>query len=194
MKYDFDQINHLIRHRRSVFPHQFSKDQHVSVEILTQALENAIWAPTHAKTQPWDFVVFSGEKKRELGEINAKYYQASAAENFSQPKYEKLKAITLQADFVIAIVMRRQPSEKIPEMEEIAAVACAVQNLHLTLCAYGCGGYWSTGGITYLDIAHELFGMDPKDKLMGFFYVGVPEGPVPDGVREPLAKKVTWLK
>ena len=34
-----------------------------------------------------------------------------------------------------------------PEWEETAAVACAVQNMHLTLTAEGLAGYWSSGGV-----------------------------------------------
>lgn len=194
MKYDFEEINHLIRHRRSVFPHQFSESESVPKKVLEQALENATWAPTHGKTQPWRFFVFEGEKKAELGELQADLYKKkTASESFSEAKYEKLKNIALQSDYVIAISMQRQQTEKIPEIEEICAVACAVQNLHLTLCGYGYGGYWSTGGMTFVAEGKEMFGLGEKDKLMGFFYVGVPEGEIKDGVREDWQSKVTWV-
>ena len=34
-----------------------------------------------------------------------------------------------------------------PEWEETAAVACAVQNMHLAFTAEGLAGYWSSGGV-----------------------------------------------
>jgi len=34
-----------------------------------------------------------------------------------------------------------------PEWEDQAAVACAVQNLHLMATAMGVAGYWSSGGV-----------------------------------------------
>ena len=39
------------------------------------------------------------------------------------------------------------PGKLMPEWEETAAVACAVQNLHLALVAEGLAGYWSSGGV-----------------------------------------------
>lgn len=45
--------------------------------------------------------------------------------------------------------MERQKVEKIREFEEIEAVACAVQNIHLTASARGLGAFWSTPPFLY---------------------------------------------
>ena len=49
-------INQIIRERRSIKPDSFN-DQKVSTADLHQILENANWAPTHALTEPWHFVI-----------------------------------------------------------------------------------------------------------------------------------------
>jgi nitroreductase len=60
----------------------------------------------------------------------------------------------------------------LPEVEEIEAVACAVQNMFLTVTANGLGSYWTTAGITYFKEAKEYFGLGDNDRLLGFFYLG----------------------
>ena len=40
------------------------------------------------------------------------------------------------------------------------------------------GGYWSTGGITFMKAANELMGLGPDDIFMGFFLPGVCTGTV----------------
>ncbi|RZK32811.1 MAG: hypothetical protein EOO61_16570, partial [Hymenobacter sp.] len=67
---------------------------------------------------------------------------------------------------VIAIGMKKTPNKNIPEMEDIAAVACAVENIYLSVTAYGLGGYWTTGGITFREKAKEYFDLGAEDKLL----------------------------
>ncbi len=193
MKFDTEQINQLIRNRRSVFPRQYS-DRVVEREIIEQMLENANWAPTHGKTEPWRFFVFEGDAKKELGELQANLYRKlTPPESFLETKFEKLKSNSEKASYVIAICMKRQESEKIPEIEEVEAVACAVQNMYLTATAYGVGAYWASGGVTYKEELKEHFGLGAKDKILGFFHVGYPEGKIPDGRRGAIEEKVVWV-
>src|SRR5882762_1920181 len=90
----------------------------------------------------------------------------------TQDKYEKLLTNPELCSHIIAIILKRSTEIAIPEMEEIAAVACAVQNIWLSAAAFGLGGYWSTGGITYDPAARPFLGLQGDDRLMGFFYLG----------------------
>jgi nitroreductase len=90
--------------------------------------------------------------------------------------------------------MKRDTNKKIPEVEEIESVAAAVQNIYLTVTAYGFGGYWTTGGITYNEKAKEFFSLNQEDKLLGFFYLGHVAVPSPDGKRKSIEEKVKWVK
>ena len=118
----------------------------------------------------------------------------TAPEAFKQAKFDKFQGRPLLSSVVIAICMERQAIEKIPEVEEVAAVACAVQNMHLSCTAYGLGGYWTTGGGTYTEGMHEFLGLNEKDRCLGFFYMGYPEGEWPKGQRRPLEYAVEWLE
>lgn len=193
MTYNIEEFNTLIKNRRSTYPPQYSGEK-VDDKIIKQLLENANWAPTHGKTEPWRFIVFTGEGLKKLGEFQADLYEKlTSEEDFSNAKHEKLKTLPSKASHVIAICMKRQESEKLPEIEEIEAVACAVQNMYLTATAYGIGAYWSSGFVTYKEESKAFFELDKKDKLLGFFYIGNIAKPSPDGKRKSIEDKVKWV-
>jgi nitroreductase len=188
------QINQLIRSRRSVFPDQFEKDKTIPEEIIWQLLENANWAPTHKQTEPWRFVVFSGEGRKKFASFQASRYKDTAGEKFRQDKYDRLLSNPLLCSHILAIILKRSTEVSIPEVEEISAVACAVQNIYLSVTAYGLGGYWSTGGITYDPAARDFLGLEEQDRLLGLFFLGEVRVPSPAGKRGDIRKKTIWVK
>jgi nitroreductase len=194
MHYDVAAINHLIKNRRSVFPDQFVPGKQVPVRIIEQILENATWAPNHGQTEPWHFTVFTGSGLQKLADFQTKLYKEEAGENFRESKYQKMQLQPLKASHIIAIGMERSLEKKIREIEEIEAVACAVQNIYLSVCAYGLGGYWTTGGITYMEKAKSFFSLKDQDKLLGFFYIGYIATPSVASKRKPISEKVTWVR
>jgi len=194
MKYNSTQLSDIIKNRRSIKPESFSGDE-VSREDILLILHNARWAPTHGMTQPWFFKVFRGDGIRKLSEFQSeKYKEITSKEKFNVKIYDKLKERPHLASAVILICMRRQKSEKIPEVEEIEAVACAVQNMFLTATAMGVAAYWGSGGLTYTDEMKEFLGLDTNDKCLGFFYLGTPKGEWPKGERKPVNDYVEWME
>ena len=194
MTYNVEEINSLIRNRRSTFPAQYDTTKKVDDEIVKQILENATWAPNHGQTEPWKFVVFTGEGLQKLATFQSEFYKKDSGENFKEATYKNLSANPLKASHVIAICLKRDPNKKFPEQEEIAAVSCAVQNMYLTVTAYGLGGYWTTGGVTYKPGAKEFFGLGEDDKLLGFFYIAHVAAPSPQGKRKPVEEKSEWVR
>lgn len=194
MNFDTNQLNTLIKARRSTFPKQYDAGKYVDNAIINQMLENANWAPTHKFTEPWRFTVFTGKGLKTFAGLQASVYKNSAGTNYREENYQKLLTTPLLASHVISIGMKRHAEKNIPEIEEIAAVACAVQNMHLTAAAYNVGCYWTTGGVTFTDAAKPFFDLDVPDKLMGFFYVGVIAVPSPPGKRGAIEEKVKWIR
>ena len=186
-------FNHLARSRRSVFPEQFEPGKKVDEHIITQILINATWAPNHGQAEPWQFTVFTGEGLKKLANFQSELYKQEAGDNFKEANYIKLQERPLKASHIIAIGMKRTTVKNIPEVEDIAAVACSVQNMYLSLTAYGIGGYWTTGGVTYNEKAKPFFGLGEQDRLMGFFYIGHIAVPSPTAKRSPLDQKVRWV-
>jgi nitroreductase len=79
-------------------------------------------------------------------------------------------------------------------LDEIMAVACAVQNMHLTAAANGLGGFWSTNVAAISDAMRDFVGLDAKDRALGLFYVGYPAGDWPACERGPIDEKVEWKR
>jgi nitroreductase len=188
-------VNNLIRTRRSVFQQQYSGER-VDDAIVAQMLENARWAPTHKLTEPWQFIVFTGDGLRKLGEQQAAVYKRVTEANgtFKEERYQNLLTKTVLSSHIIAVGMKRDEKKSVPELEELGAVFCAVQNMYLTAAAYGIGCYLSSGGVTYFEEAKELFGLDKDDKLLGFLHIGIPKTQVPDSKRKPIEDKAVWVR
>lgn len=187
------ELNNLIRSRRSVFPKQFEAGKPVDDSIIEQILINATWAPNHGQTEPWEFTVFSGEGLKKFATFQSELYKQTSGENFLQGTYEKLQNTPLLASHIIALCMKRTTTKRIPEIEDVEAVACAVQNIYLSVSAYGLGGYWTSGGVTYKAEAKAFFGLGEEDKLLGFFYIGHVAVPSASAKRRPLDEKVKWV-
>jgi nitroreductase len=193
-----EEVTKIIRGRRSQFPAQFKENDPVADSIIEEILENANWAPTHKLTQPWHFIVYTGAGLKTFGDYQAEMYKMRAEKNgtpFLEGTYQKFKETPSKASHVIALLMKRTEGSGIPVMEEISAVAMAVQNMYLTACAHGLACYWGTGGPTFWAEAREDFGLEGEDMLMGFFYVAKPATDNwPAGKREPIGEKVSWVR
>ncbi|MEO6229359.1 MAG: nitroreductase [Ferruginibacter sp.] len=194
MKIEIEDFNQLIRERRSVFPAQFDTSRKVADEIIQQILINATWAPNHGQTEPWFFKVFTGNGLQQFATIQSSLYKEFAGESFKQEKYLKLLQQPLLASHIVSIGMKRTATKQIPEIEDIEAVACAVQNIYLSVSAYGLGGYWTTGGATYFEQSKYHFGLQEADKLLGFFYIGYIAIPSPKANRAPIETKTAWVR
>jgi nitroreductase len=194
MNFNPESLNEVIANRRSVFQQQYSGEQ-VNDSIVHQILENANWAPTHKLTEPWRFIVFTGKGLEKLAGFQGDIYKKVTHANgsYKEDRYQNLITKPMQSSHIIAIGMKRDPKRSVPEIEEVGAVFCAIQNMYLTAAAYGIGAYLSTGGITYFEEAKEFFGLEPEDKLIGFFHVGMPKIDNPKGNRKPVDSKVEWV-
>jgi nitroreductase len=189
-----EDVNQLIRERRSVYPKQYDKTR-VDDAIIHQMLENARWAPTHKLTEPWHFVVFTGNGLKKLADFQSECYKNVTTRDgsFKEDKYKGLQVKPFEASHVIAVGMRRDDKRSLPEIEEVGAVFCAVQNIYLTAAAYGVGCYFTTGGVTFFEEAKAFYGLRPEDKLLGSFYVGTIKTPSPPSKRVDIEKKSKWV-
>jgi nitroreductase len=193
MKFNLSEITELIRHRRSILPEQFSarKVYREQVELI---LNNAIWAPTHGMTQPWRFKVFMEEGLERLAHFVPEHYRNTTLPGaFNQAKFDKMKQRFGAVSVVIAVCMERDRTGKIAEIEEIEAVACAVQNIYLTATAYGLGAFWSSPKLVYTKEMNDFLGLSDTDKCLGFVYLGYPSGDWPKSHRKPLEYVTEWI-
>lgn len=193
MRFNLSEVNELIRSRRTIYPEQFS-DRKVHREQIEVILNNAQWAPTHGNTQPWRFKVFMEESRQKLADFLGKtYLELTPKDQQNDQKLAKMLTRPMKSSVVIAVCMERQKEEKILELEEIEAVACAIQNMHLSCTAYGLGGFWSTPKLIYHPKMNEFLGLGEKDKCLGLFYIGYPAIEWPKAHRKPLEYTTEWI-
>ena len=166
-------------------------DKPVPKEILRELLLNANHAPTHKLTEPWRFRVFLGDARYKLGAFLAeKYAEITPAATPAQA--EKIRIKPGQCGAVLAIILHRDPALRVPEWEEVAAVACAIQNLWLSLEQYGLGGYWSTPSLC--QFLGEHVSLKENERCMGFFYLGYCEPSDRIIAKKPIEEKIAWIE
>lgn len=176
----------IFRTRRSVKPAAMDVSREVPREVLTEILEDAHRAPTHGLTQPWRFQVFTGAARARLGDgLQSLYDAATPAATRNEDKRAKLGTAPRLAPVVIAVAMRVEPDGKIPEIEEIAATSCAVQNLMLSAHEKGIGSYWSTPPVAMTAEFAAWLGLDAHCRGFGLVYAGY----VREGVNPPLSPR-----
>jgi nitroreductase len=192
MKYNLSEITDLIKNRRTIYPEQFS-DRKIHKEQVEHILNNAIWAPTHGNTQPWRFTVFMEESRQDLADFLGKLYlEETPIEKQNDMKLAKMITRPIKSSVAIAINMKRDETGRIAEIEEIEAIACAVQNIHLTCTAYGIGGFWSTPKVILSPKMNEFLNLGEADKCLGIFYMGYPAEQWPKGQRKPIEYLTQW--
>lgn len=173
----------MIQDRRTIRPEYFSSRK-VHKEIVMELVDSAKWAPTHRYTQPWWFTILMGDSLKDLSDFQSELYRKITPEEaFKQEKFDKLANRPLASSVVIGIGMKKDEADKNPEVEEVASVSIAVQNMMLVATAHGIGSYWNTGGVTYRPETKKFFDLDQNDKFLGFLYLGYPKDEWPRKTR-----------
>ncbi|WP_309572924.1 nitroreductase [Deinococcus sp.] len=160
--------------------------------VLEAILIAGTWAPTHGRTQPWHFTVFTGESRTRLGEVFAQAYAAgSAQDRDSETALAAQRVRALKAPAWISLELHVPSTSKFPLWEEQAALSCAAQNMMLAATALGLVSKWASGAVMVSQVTAAALG---APALLGFIYLGYPAGEAPDSTRAPLSEKVTWAQ
>lgn len=183
-----NEILKAIHYRRTVNQNSFT-DQDISREDLLTILEAANAAPTHKRTQPWRFVIFRKEGLHRLGnELSRIYKTITPPEKYTELAEQNMAKKATMSNVAIAIIVNY--TGELPEWEELAATACAVQNMWLAAYSLGIGGYWASPGlINHLGPFLELA---ENQKCIGLFYMGHHEMEPREAVRSAIAEKIRW--
>ena len=79
----------------------------------------------------------------------------------------------LRAPVIVVVAARVEPAHpKIPEVEQVAAVAAAAQNMLLAAHALGFAAKWATGKQAYDPGVKAGLGLADDDRILGFLYLG----------------------
>jgi nitroreductase len=186
-----DRLFHAIATRRSFGLKEIAPEP-IDLSLVARMLEAANWAPSHGKTEPWRFVVYSGDARKAVGDAFGEAFRLlNGGDAANEAGQRAQRERVWQAPVWIALGMR--PDPKMPAWEELIAFGSAVHNAQLMASALGLACKWTSGAAATHPHVAEVVGFAPDTQLYGFLYVGNPAVPWPEGRRRPLAEKVRWV-
>jgi nitroreductase len=137
-------------------------------------LESATRAPDHGRLRPWRFIVIQGENRTRFGELLAEHLRRTKA-SVSDEALERERQKAFRAPLMIAVAAIITPDGKIPEIEQVISAGAAAQNMLHAALALGFNGVWKTGGAAYDEQVKVALGLESKDAIVGFLYLGTDE-------------------
>ena len=165
----------------------------VSKDMVEAVLEAAIWAPNHHLTEPWRFVVITGDERERLGEAIGNAIASTPTEPpLPQDKVDRERTRPLTAPVIIAVICSPSQDTRTVPQEELVAAGCALQNLLLAAHSLGLGTRLKTGSYSYSHEIRDFLNMKESESLISFVYLGLVEGEAAPGKRTDLEGKVEW--
>ena len=149
---------------------------------LSVLIESALTAPDHGKLRPWRFIVIQGEGRARLGNLLAEY-TLRMRPTATPEALERERQKALRAPMIIVVAAITNPTARIPVIEQILSAGAAAQNILLAAFALGFNAVWKTGDAAYDPAVKIALGLESKDAIVGFLYVGVEQPGSPPPVR-----------
>ena len=179
-------IAELIRSRRTI---KKFKNEPVELDIITELLEVATWAPNHKMREPWRFIAVVDEGRERLVQwLKEEKERGKRAQPMTESKIAYLHSIPA----FVAVVMPVDPRPMIFE-EDHSAVSALVQNFQLAAWERGIGMLWNTDSSIYSPEFHKKIGVERGEKIVGLMYIGYPEMTPEARPRTPIEEKLTVI-
>ena len=187
------EVTRAIETRRSVGR---VKQDPVPREVVEEILESVVHAPNHRMTEPWRFHVFAGKGRGEFARARAECARLMAEaegeeEETISGRLSRERKKAFRAPIVIAVVSKAGRDET-ETLENYAACSAAVQNMQLTAHSRGLATIWRTGPIAYHAYMRGFLGLEGKDEIVAFLYLGYGDADERPRRREPVSKHTTW--
>jgi nitroreductase len=159
-------------------------------EQIAKLLAAAVRAPNHHLTQPWRFVVLTGDALKELGRAWAAGVEREGDDS------TKIIDKPLRAPVIVTVLEKpHSHNPRIVELEEHYAVGAAMQNILLAAHDMGLGAMIRTGHAAHLKEVLEYMGAERDELIAGFIYIGFPregDDERPFSRRIPAEDKTEW--
>lgn len=163
-----------------------------SPDDVEKILTAAARVPDHGKLFPWHFIVFEGERRKEAGALLEKAWLHENPDALPA-KLELEAARFMRAPLVIGVVSRARPG-KHPFWEQILSAGAVCQNLCLMAGALGYGSNWLTEWYSYSPAFKQELGLDERDHIAGFIYIGTATDTPDERPRPELQNITTYWK
>jgi nitroreductase len=165
------ELSQLMKERRSVYVFE---DREVEVGLVGELLDASIWVPNHGMTQPWRFIVVTGEGRQAMAEANralaGKWEQdADKKAEKGQKAFDTIMSVPL----FLTVVMKEDPRLGVRE-EDYASTCCIIQNFSLLAWERGIGVVWKTYRLMHQPEFRDALAIMPGEKVVGVLHVGYP--------------------
>jgi len=146
-------------------------------EQLRLLLEAGAAAPDHGELKPFRFTLLRGDGLDAFGEVLEEAYFRRCSDSGKAPvpaKAQKERTKLRRAPLVVVVAAVRQPSDKIPWVDQRDAAVAAAENILLAAHAIGFGAMWRTGDPCEDEYVKKSLGLSKDDAIVGFLYIGTP--------------------
>jgi len=149
---------------------------------LAAMLAAADTAPDHGQLHPWRLLILSDTDRARISDA---YVEAQRDRDPAPGLLARAAAKPLRGPRVVAALARTVEHPRIPDWEQLAAAAAAVQNLCLAATALGYGSAWRTGWFIEHPAVLAAVGAHEDERIIGMIHLGTPgrsdDGRVGDG-------------
>ncbi len=173
------------QHRRTV---RSFTDQHVSDEVITEAISAAITAPAPHHTTPWRFLVLRDQPMRTqvLDAMRDRWIADLRASDMNEESIAKRIArgdiLRTAPVMVIPFIELDAGAHEYPDAERNAAErdmfmvagGAAVQNLMISVAARGLGSAWIGSTLFCSDVVQAVCGLPSSLQPLGAVAIGYP--------------------
>ena len=159
--------------------------------VLQTLLTAAARSPDHGKLEPWRFIVLAKPALTRLGDLARTRGNALGLE---AEKIDKAAAQFANADLAVAVISAPQPSEKIPQIEQVYSAGAVCLALLNAALASGWGANWLSGWASH-DRAFVTDGLalEAHETVAGFIHLGTETNAPPERPRPDIDQITTWL-
>jgi len=135
---------------------------------LDGLLEIAARVPDHRKLGPWRFIVIEGQAREDFGK-----YIASA--------------------FMVAVIFSPVDCARgTPEWEQVLSSGAVCYNLLIAAQASGFAAQWLTEWFAYDARINDKLGLNPREKVAGYIYIGTTNTPSSERARPNVADRLEF--
>lgn len=181
-------LQELIMTRRSV--KDFKQDP-VSLELIEQLLNTAVWAPNHKHTEPWRFILLNeGEIKNQYLELRKQIAYNKVPDASEEAKTANAERIfqTLSKVPLFMFTAMKENEDAVREQEDFAACCCVIQNFLLLAWERGIGTAWKT--FTDVEEVRTLLKIEKDEKVVSVLHIGYPQTLPESHPRTPVKEKI----
>ncbi len=165
---------------------------------IEQILEAAVWAPSPANLQPWEFIVITGREVKEKiyttsSELKQTWFEKSGWKWVDKYSIDFLKDVPAMV-CVIADPKKSGLDVFSPQGAEAYQHACAaaIQNMMLTAHSLSLGTLWFT--LFDREAVREILSLDAEKEPMALICIGKPAKDSVQTRRIDAKNKTTYVK